>query len=73
MFDQDRWQLQDSRGRSLGRLSKSFVPLSNTRPVSDEVAANLRWCKEDGDGSFHHMLKRDAWEVIIPELVFEAK
>ena len=72
VFDQDRWQLQDSQGRSLGRMSKSFVPPSNTRFVSGEVAAILRWRKEDGDEAFHHMLKRDAWEVVIPELVFEA-
>ncbi|MGJ8589413.1 MAG: RecQ family ATP-dependent DNA helicase [Yoonia sp.] len=72
VFDQDRWQLKDSRGRSLGRMSKSFVPPSNTRFVSGEVAAILRWRKDDGDESFHHMLKRDAWEVVIPELVFEA-
>jgi ATP-dependent DNA helicase RecQ len=52
-------------------MSKSFSPPPNTRFVSGEVAAILLWRKEDGDEAFHHMLKRDAWEVVIPELVFE--
>jgi hypothetical protein len=32
----------------------------------------MLWRKEDGDEAFHHTLRRDAWEVIVPELVFEA-
>ena len=72
VFDQGRWQLQDSRGRSLGRMARSFAPPPNARFVSGEVAAILSWRKEDGDEAFHHMLKRDAWEVVIPELIFEA-
>jgi ATP-dependent DNA helicase RecQ len=53
-------------------MSKSFAPPPNTRFVAGEVAAILRWRKEDGDEAFHHTLRRDAWEVVIPELVFEA-
>lgn len=68
----DRWQLKDVHGRSLGRMSKSFTPPANARFLRGEIAAILRWRKEDGDEAFHHTLRRDAWEVIIPELVFEA-
>lgn len=68
----DRWHMQDSRGRSLGRMAKSFAPPANTRVVSGEIAAILRWRKEDADEAFHHTLRRDTWEVVIPELVFEA-
>jgi ATP-dependent DNA helicase RecQ len=53
-------------------MSKSFVPPSNARFVSGEVAAILRWRKEDGDEAFYHTLRREASEVVIPELVFEA-
>jgi ATP-dependent DNA helicase RecQ len=71
-LEHGRWHLEDSRGRILGRMSKSFAPSPNARFVSGKVAAILRWRKEDGDEAFHRMLKRDAWEVVIPELVFEA-
>ena len=71
-LEQGRWFLKDSKGCSLGRMSKSFAPPPNTRFVAGEVAAILRWRKEDGDEAFHHALRRDAWEVVIPELVFEA-
>ena len=69
--DRDRWQLQDSQGRSLGRLAKSFSPPGNARFVRGEVAAILRWRKDDSDEAFHHTIRREAWEVVVPELVFE--
>ena len=69
--ERDRWHLQDSRGRILGRMSKSFAPPLRTRFIRGEIATILRRRKEDGDDSYHHMLRRDSWEVIIPELVFE--
>jgi ATP-dependent DNA helicase RecQ len=71
-LEHGRWHLKDTQGRSLGRMSKNFAPPPNTRFVSGDVAAILRWRKEDGDEAFHYALKRDAWEVVIPELVFEA-
>lgn len=69
--ERDRWHLQDSRGRILGRLSRSFAPPSRTRFIRGEIATILCRRKEDGDESYHHMLRRDSWEVILPELVFE--
>ena len=67
----DRWILKDASGRSLGRMAKSFAPPSNTRFVRGEIAAILRWRKEDGEEEFYRALRRDAWEVVIPEMVFE--
>lgn len=69
--DHDRWQLQDAHGRSLGRLAKSFSPPGNARFVRGEIAAILRWRKDDSDEAFHHTIMRVAWEVVVPELVFE--
>ena len=37
-----------------------------------EVAAILTWRREDGDEEYHHLLRRDEWEVVLPELVFAA-
>lgn len=69
--DQDRWQLTDVKGRCLGRMAKSFSPPENTKLVHGEIAAILRWRKDDSDEAFHHTIKREAWEVIVPELAFE--
>lgn len=66
------WHMRDSSGRSLGRMAKSFAPPPNTKFVRGEIAAILRWRKEDGDEAFYYTLRRAAWEVIIPEMVFEA-
>ena len=66
-----RWHLKDASGRSLGRMSKNFALPANTRFVRGEIAAILRRRKEDADDAFHYTIRRDVWEVIIPEMVFE--
>jgi ATP-dependent DNA helicase RecQ len=70
--EHDIWLMKDSRDRILGRMSKSFAPPANTKFLRGEIAAILRWRKEDGDDAYNHTLRRNAWEVIIPEMVFEA-
>jgi len=67
-----QWHMTDGRGRSLGRMAKRFGPPSGTKFASGEVAAILRWNKEDGDDAFDYTLRRDSWEVVVPELVFQA-
>lgn len=71
VLEHGRWHMKDPKGRSLGRMAKSFSPPPNTKFLRGEVAAILRWRKEYGDEAYHHTLKRDAWEVVVPELVFE--
>ncbi|MEP3328931.1 RecQ family ATP-dependent DNA helicase [Sedimentitalea sp.] len=67
----DRWQIEDVRGRALGRMSKAFAPPVGTNFVTGEIAAIIHWRKEDADERFHHLMKRANWEVVLPELVFE--
>lgn len=67
----DRWHIEDVQGRALGRMSKAFSPPPNAKFVSGEIAAIIKWRKEDADEGFHHLLKRDHWEVVVPELIFE--
>ena len=71
--EQNRWHMKDSNGRTLGQMSKNFEPPANTRFVRGEIAAILRWRKEDADEAFHYTLRRDVWEVVIPEMVFETQ
>jgi ATP-dependent DNA helicase RecQ len=72
VLEQGRWIMQDEKDRCLGRMAKSFSLPPNSKFLRGEIAAILRWRKEDGDEAFHHTLRRDAWEVVVPELVFEA-
>ncbi|WP_375186104.1 RecQ family ATP-dependent DNA helicase [Pseudooceanicola sp.] len=66
-----RWQIEDVEGRALGRMAKSFSPPTGKKLVAGEIAAIIRWRKEDADERFYHLLKRESWEVVLPELVFE--
>ncbi|MCB1335956.1 MAG: RecQ family ATP-dependent DNA helicase [Maritimibacter sp.] len=70
-FENQQWFLRDARGRILGRMAKSFSPPSGAKFARGEIAAILRWRKEDADEAFHYTLKRDEWENVLPELVFE--
>ena len=70
--ERGEWRMKDAKGRSLGRMAKRFAPPAGTKFLRGEVAAILQQRKEDGDEAFHHTRRRDAWEVVIPELVFEA-
>ena len=71
--NRDRWHLTDSSGRILGRMAMKFSPPGNTRFIQGEIAAIIQRRKEGSEETFHHTLRRDVWEVIIPEMVFEAQ
>ena len=70
--DGDRWRIDNSQGQTLARLSRAFAPPDATTFLRGEVAAILNWRREDGDEEYNHLLRRDEWEVVLPELVFEA-
>ena len=72
IFDGDRWRIDNARGETLTRLSRAFAPPEATTFLRGEVAAILNWRREDGDEEYNHLLRRDEWEVVLPELVFEA-
>ena len=67
-----RWEIDDAQGQTLARLSRACVPPEGTTFLRGEVAAVLNWRREDGDEEYHHLLRRDEWEVVLPELVFES-
>ncbi len=69
--DRDRWLIRDAEGRPLTRMSRGFCPPDGARFLRGEVAAILRWRKDDGDEAYHSACRRDEWEVVLPELVFE--
>ena len=57
---------------TLARLSRAFDQPEGITFLRGEVAAILNWRREDGDEDYDHLLRRDAWEVVLPELVFAA-
>ena len=66
-----RWNLFDGPGIAVGRLAGSFEPPAGMRCTSATVAAVVEWSRESSKPEFRDGLKRDTWEVVIPELVFE--
>lgn len=69
--DGGRWQITDTQGNVLGRLSRAFTQAEGTQFLKGEIAAILSWRRKDGEEDFDRHLRRDAWEVILPELIFE--
>ena len=65
------WLLLDEKGRAVGRLAKSFEPPQGMRCRASTVLAVVGWSRNDTDPKFHDSIKCDAWEVVVPELVFE--
>ena len=65
------WQLLDSNGRAVGRLARSFRPPSGTRCRSAKAFAVVGWSREASDPKYRDAMKCDAWEAVVPELVFE--
>ena len=70
--DRGRWLLLDGGGTVVGRLAKSFKPPAGMRCRAASVVAVVAWSRKDTDPNFHKTIKCDAWEVVVPELVFES-
>ena len=66
-----RWTLLDPAGRTVGRLAKSFRPPSGSRCRSASTFAVVGWSREASDPKYRDAMRCDAWEVVMPELVFE--
>ena len=67
--DNGRWELLDGTGMVVGRLAKSFEPPSGMRCRAAEVLAVVGWSRNAA--AFADGIKVDAWEVVVPELLFE--
>ena len=71
--DRGRWLLLDEKGKAVGRLAKGFKPQAGMRCRAASVLAVVGWSREDTDPKFHDTIKCNAWEVVVPELVFEPR
>jgi ATP-dependent DNA helicase RecQ len=67
----DRWLLLDLQGTPVGRFAAGFRPPPGLAVYSATVAAILIRRKEDGEGDYGRWARCAAWELVIPDLVFE--
>ena len=71
--DRGRWLLLNEKSRVVGRLAKGFKPPAGMRCRAASVLAVVGWSRKDTDPKFHDSIRSDAWEVVVPELVFEPR
>ena len=65
------WELLNQSGMVVGRLAQVFEPPPGTRCKSATVFAVVDWSREASEPQYRDHAKCDAWEVVVPELVFE--
>ena len=64
------WMLERPDGQPLGRMARSWSPPHGHTFVRGEIAAVVGWRKADSGEDYRDTLRRDEWEVVVPELVF---
>ena len=69
--EQGRWEFLSPTGSRVGRAAKSFKPPAAMRCRSAEVLAVVGWSREASEPQYRDGVRCDAWEVVVPELVFE--
>ena len=67
----DRWDLLDRNGVVVGQLARGFKAPSGMRCVSATVLSVVNWDREKSEPQYRDGLPSEAWEVVVPELVFE--
>ena len=61
----------DRSGMGVGRLAQALESPPGTRCRSTTVFAVVAWSREASEPQYRDSMKCDAWEVVVPELVFE--
>ena len=67
----NRWDLLDRSGDIVGRLSSAFEPPAGMKCAFATVMSVATWDRESSEPQYRDRLRCEAWEVIVPELVFE--
>ena len=63
-------ELLSDDGTVVGRLATTFEPPAGLRCISATVLAVTTWNREISDPEYRDRCACDAWEVVVPELVF---
>ncbi len=67
----NRWELLDRKGRVVGQLARGFEFPDGVRCTFATVLAVATWDRERSEPEYLARINCDAWEVVVPELVFE--
>ena len=67
----NRWELLDGQGTVVGQLASGFEAPHGVHCTFATVLAVVTWDRERSEPQYRDGLRCDAWEVVIPELVFE--
>ena len=67
----NRWSLLDRHGTVVGQLAAGFEGPPDMRCTSAAVLAIATWDRDSSEPEYRDRLRCDAWEVVVPELVFE--
>ncbi len=67
----NRWELLDRKGTVVGQLARDFEVPDGVRCTFATVLAVVTWDRERSEPEYQDRLQCDAWEVVVPELVFE--
>lgn len=63
------WAVLDSRGRTVGRMSRNFNPPAGWE-IHAEVGAIVRWSRADNADEYRQNIQRSEWETILPDIVY---
>ncbi len=67
-----RWELLDRNGTVVGELTRSFAAgMDGMQCTSATVLAIAAWDRNRSEPEYRPRLRCDAWEVVVPELMFE--
>ncbi len=71
IVESGNWEILNQSGSVVGRMAKSFTPPQKMRFRTASVMAISGWSIDATSPEFRDRVKCDAWEVVLPELVFE--
>jgi ATP-dependent DNA helicase RecQ len=71
VFRDPHWILIDAAVRTLGRMAKTWKPPEGHVFSDGHVGAIITWRKADNGEDFIRYLKRDSWETVLPEMIFQ--
>jgi len=69
----ESWIITNTAGVPVCRLAKKYRPPEGRRFIRGSVHAITTRFREDSSEEYQAQLQRDAWSVVLPELVYQAR
>ena len=65
------WFLRRTRGPNVGRMANSWMPSPGRTFRRGTIGAIVQWRRTDSSERYQAELRRDLWETVLPDLIFE--